>query len=116
MNPSNTNAATFKRNGPPAVLGSQRSRTRRDAQIESTLLPQSEALRAEDGWQSAAQSSSLTELLLLKDGRILAHNLTPEVAELLRELNPADEQIQPRTPPATPEAPRVTSSAHELPN
>jgi hypothetical protein len=37
-----------------------------------------------------------TEVLLLADGRILVHNLTPAFAELLRELNPNDEQIQPR--------------------
>jgi hypothetical protein len=36
------------------------------------------------------------ELLLLADERILVHNLTPAFAAVLRELNPADEQIQPR--------------------
>jgi hypothetical protein len=59
---------------------------------------------------------SSTEILLLPDGRILVHNLTPAFAELLRELNPADEQIQPRAFPATQEASRVMSSAHELSN
>ena len=33
------------------------------------------------------------ELLILPDGRILVHNLTQPVAELLRELNPGCEQI-----------------------
>ncbi len=36
------------------------------------------------------------ELLILPDGRILAHNLTPEVAAVLRELNPDDEQMKQR--------------------
>jgi hypothetical protein len=36
-------------------------------------------------------------LLLLADGRILVHNLTPAFAAVLSKLNPADEQIHPRT-------------------
>jgi hypothetical protein len=40
---------------------------------------------------------STSELLLLADGRILVHNLTPAFAAVLSKLNPADEQIQPRT-------------------
>ena len=36
------------------------------------------------------------ELLILPDGRILVHNLTKPVAELLRELNPGCEQIASR--------------------
>lgn len=39
------------------------------------------------------------ELLILPDGRILAHNLTPAVAKVLRELNPDDEQIKQRARP-----------------
>jgi hypothetical protein len=49
------------------------------------------------------------ELLILPDGRILVHNLTQPVAELLRELNPGCEQI----------ASRITHHAspkHELQN
>ena len=38
-----------------------------------------------------------TELLILPDGRILVQNLTRPFAELLKELNPGDEQILPRT-------------------
>ena len=38
-----------------------------------------------------------TELLILPDGRIMVHNLTRPVAELLRELNPGCEQIASRT-------------------
>jgi hypothetical protein len=37
-----------------------------------------------------------TELLVLPDGRILVHNLTPAFADLLRGFNPADEQISSR--------------------
>ncbi len=37
-----------------------------------------------------------TELLILPDGRIMVHNLTQPVAELLRELNPGCEQIASR--------------------
>ena len=35
--------------------------------------------------------------ILLADGRILVHNLTPAFAAVLSQLNPADEQIHPRT-------------------
>ncbi len=37
-----------------------------------------------------------TELLILPDGRVLVHNLTPAFANLLHELNPDDGQIRPR--------------------
>jgi hypothetical protein len=53
-----------------------------------------------------------SELLLMPDGRILVHNLTPAFADLLHELNPACEQITDRTRPFTHHASRVTS--HEL--
>ena len=59
-----------------------------------------------------AQKSSApltSELLLLPDGRILAHNLTPAFAGLLRELNPGDEQISSRVT-------RHSSPTHELPD
>ena len=39
---------------------------------------------------------STSELLILSDGRILVHNLTPAFAAVLALLNPADEQIRPR--------------------
>jgi hypothetical protein len=35
-----------------------------------------------------------TELLVLPDGRILVHNLTPTFAGLLNELNPADDAVK----------------------
>lgn len=62
--------------------------------------------------KKSAKSSNetlTTELLILPDGQILVHNLTQPFAELLRELNPKDEQISSRT---TPHAPRP----HELPD
>ena len=40
-----------------------------------------------------------TELLILPDGRILVQNLTQPMAEILRQLNPRDEQIAPRVSP-----------------
>ncbi len=40
--------------------------------------------------------NQVSELLILPDGRILVHNLTPAFAGLLRELNPDDEQISSR--------------------
>jgi len=43
---------------------------------------------------------SHSELLILPDGRILVHNLTPTMAALLRELNPAEDVIRPRTKPS----------------
>jgi hypothetical protein len=46
---------------------------------------------------SEAEAPPLTtELLLLPDGRVLVHNLTPAFAELLHALNAHDEQIAPR--------------------
>jgi hypothetical protein len=43
-----------------------------------------------------------SDLLLLPDGRILAHNLTRALAELLTQLSPGEETIQLRArPPAT---------------
>ncbi len=42
-----------------------------------------------------------TELLIMPDGQILVHNLTPAFAGLLKELNPDDEQIRLRSLPST---------------
>jgi hypothetical protein len=55
-----------------------------------------------------------TELLILADGRILAHNVTPAFAALLNTLNPGDEQIAPRTAPRAPA--HQISPSHELPH
>jgi hypothetical protein len=49
-----------------------------------------------------------SELLILADGRILAHGLTPAVAAALASLNPADEDMGRR-------AGRKTISTDELP-
>ena len=38
----------------------------------------------------------VSELLILPDGQILVHNLTPAFAGLLHELNPDDEHISSR--------------------
>jgi hypothetical protein len=56
-----------------------------------------------------------TELLLLPDGRVLVHNLTPVFAGLLETLNPADIHITPRagTTHTAPSPSRVPD--HELP-
>jgi len=57
----------------------------------------------------SAGESQVSELLILPDGRILVHNLTPAFAGLLTGLNPDCEQI----------ASRLTSQAsknHELPD
>ena len=35
----------------------------------------------------------MSELLIMPDGRIYAHNLTPAMAAVLSELNPNDTQI-----------------------
>jgi hypothetical protein len=43
-----------------------------------------------------AKNELCAELLILPDGRILVHNLTRPVAELLHELNPGCEQITSR--------------------
>jgi hypothetical protein len=43
-----------------------------------------------------AQKTSSVEILILADGRILAHNLTPDMAAALRHLNPDDKPMQQR--------------------
>ncbi|MBI3848886.1 MAG: hypothetical protein HY298_01145 [Verrucomicrobia bacterium] len=46
---------------------------------------------------SAKQQVELTtELLIMPDGKVLAHNLTPAMAAVLSELNPTDEAIKQR--------------------
>lgn len=51
----------------------------------------------------------VSELLILPDGRVLVHSLTPTFAALLSELNPNCEQIAARTT-------NPTSRPNELPN
>jgi len=38
----------------------------------------------------------MQEILILADGRVMAHNLTPGMAMMLRELNPGDKRMQQR--------------------
>jgi hypothetical protein len=54
--------------------------------------------------------SLTTELLIMPDGRILVHNLTQPFAELLKELNPADEQISSRARNLVGQASRLSPS------
>jgi hypothetical protein len=46
----------------------------------------------------ASEHCLTTELLLLPDGRVLVHNLTPAFADLLRELAPEDGRLAARAP------------------
>jgi len=46
--------------------------------------------------QPAGSEQSHSELLILPDGRILVHNLTQTMAEVLHELNQSEEVIHPR--------------------
>ena len=51
------------------------------------------------------------ELLILPDGRILAHNITPALARLLAEIDPTDAAMRERAGPiplATGQNPRQT--------
>jgi len=50
-----------------------------------------------------------SELLILPGGQILAHNITPDMAKILSELNPADETMNCR-------ANQRNHLKHELPN
>jgi hypothetical protein len=49
------------------------------------------------------------EFLILPDGKILAHNITPVLAKVLSELNPADAAMKRR-------ANQKNNLKHELPN
>jgi len=48
-----------------------------------------------------ATNAASEEILILADGRVLAHNLTSEMAAILRQLNPRDEPMQQRARAAT---------------
>jgi len=45
-------------------------------------------------------SMTTSEILILPDGTVLAHNITPEMAAALHELNPQDETIGRRVCPS----------------
>lgn len=47
--------------------------------------------------QSKLGAGRHSDLLILADGRILAHNLTPAMARVLAELMPDDESMRRRT-------------------
>jgi len=53
--------------------------------------------------------SNMSEVMILADGRLLAHNITPVMAQVLAELNPADEAMNQR-------AMQKNTLKHELPN
>jgi hypothetical protein len=55
--------------------------------MKSVSTPSNYAATVEEGRSSA-------EILILPDGRILAHNITPAVAAVLAELDPADEPMR----------------------
>jgi len=43
-----------------------------------------------------SEAEGITRLLLLADGTVLAHNLTPQMAQLLQELAPDDSVLRER--------------------
>jgi len=43
-----------------------------------------------------SSQSLMSEFLILPDGQVLAHNLSPVMAEVLKNLNPMDETIKRR--------------------
>jgi hypothetical protein len=46
--------------------------------------------------EEKVQNASSEEILILADGRILTHNLTPDTAAVLRQLNPDDKPMRQR--------------------
>jgi hypothetical protein len=54
-------------------------------------------------------TGAVSEILIWPGGKIFAHNLTPEIAGLLAELNPADQAMNRR-------ARRKNDLKHELSN
>ena len=48
------------------------------------------------GPQSANGGELTSEILIMPDGRVLAHNLTSVFTAMLSELNPDDSQFSPR--------------------
>jgi hypothetical protein len=53
------------------------------------------------------KAAAVSEILILPDGKILAHNLSPAMAGILAELDPADETMRLRATQNTP---------HEIPD
>jgi hypothetical protein len=46
--------------------------------------------------RKSTRRSVITDILILSDGTVLAHNLTPGMADVLHKLNPKDETIRAR--------------------
>lgn len=46
--------------------------------------------------ESVTAAELMSELMIMPDGRIYAHNLTPAMAAVLSELSPGDEAIRHR--------------------
>lgn len=55
------------------------------------------------------EGQSSCELMVLPDGRIFAHNITPAMAALLAAIDPADPAIRSRTAMMTKENPNETA-------
>lgn len=64
------------------------------------------------------EAVEFTELLLLPDGRILAHNITPQMAAVLSELDPQNESLRERAqaPAARLRRPLVESETCKKPS
>ena len=54
------------------------------------------AQTAQTRGKGRTQRPLATDLLILSDGTVLAHNLTPVMAKVLHKLNPKDETIRAR--------------------
>ena len=58
---------------------------------------------------TSSAEKAVCEILILPDGKVFAHNITPEMAAVLAELNPTDEAMNRR-------ATRKKNFKNELPN
>ena len=52
---------------------------------------------------------AVTEFLILADGRILVHSITPTMAAILSELNPQDELMRKRAAATMPDLEKAPS-------
>ena len=77
----------------------------KSANGEGTACPLNDEARDET---SPSQPEAVTEFLILPDGRLMVHNLTPTMAALLSELNPNDEVMTQRSQNLTQHAIRNT--------
>ena len=65
---------------------------------------------------SSGDTEAVTRLLLLPDGRVLAHNLTPGMAQILQQLAPGDSILEQRqAPPPHGSAPKPTPPEADTP-